>query len=290
MKKIKRIILLAVCIAVSLVANAQSEQWKGYLDMNNMEDALQRGDTVTFKRLAFRVVRWKGWNPLVFYYTDKYKFLRDCDWWPELDSIQQAIHGRKDYSYAETLYQMEQEDQAARRAFNDPDHTHTKAVEDSLSRRMHEVDSVNLARLIWLVDTLGFPSWDRVCAYGAHAAWLIAQHAHPWFQYGYVKQMRKAVADTNADPSNLAYLEDCLRTGRGLPQLYGTQFSSTGENNRTVWQCPVADIKNVGLYRGLSEDRDRARSARQRHPADRDGGQLCAILLPRRPVLASAHR
>ena len=249
MKKIKRIILLAVCIAVSLVANAQSEQWKGYLDMNNMEDALQRGDTVTFKRLAFRVVRWKGWNPLVFYYTDKYKFLRDCDWWPELDSIQQAIHGRKDYSYAETLYQMEQEDQAARRAFNDPDHTHTKAVEDSLSRRMHEVDSVNLARLIWLVDTLGFPSWDRVCAYGAHAAWLIAQHAHPWFQYGYVKQMRKAVADTNADPSNLAYLEDCLRTGRGLPQLYGTQFSSTGENNRTVWQCPVADIKNVNRRR-----------------------------------------
>ena len=208
MKKIKRIILLAVCIAVSLVANAQSEQWKGYLDMNNMEDALQRGDTVTFKRLAFRVVRWKGWNPLVFYYTDKYKFLRDCDWWPELDSIQQAIHGRKDYSYAETLYQME-----------------------------------------WLMDTLGFPSWDRVCSYGAHAAWIIAQHAHPWFQYGYVKQMRRAVADTNADPSNLAYLEDRLRTGRGLPQLYGTQFTSSGENNRTVWQCPVADIKSVNLRR-----------------------------------------
>lgn len=65
----------------------------------------------------------------------------------------------------------------------------------------------------------------------------------------YVKQMRKAVADTNADPSNLAYLEDRLRTGRGLPQLYGTQFSSTSENNRTVWQCPVADIKNVNLRR-----------------------------------------
>ncbi len=279
----KRILML--CAAMfALVANAQSEQWKAYLDicgqfradmtpcekmdlfaridslfdgyipvrrveMNYMEAALQCGDTVTFKRLAFRVVRWKGWNPLVFYYTDKYKFLRDCDWWPELDSIQQTIHGKKDYSYAETLYQMEQDDQAARRAFNDPDHTHTKAVEDSLSRRMHEVDSVNLARLIWLVDTLGFPSWDRVCSYGAHAAWLIAQHAHPWFQYGYVKQMRRAVADTNADPSNLAYLEDRLRTGRGLPQLYGTQFASTGENNRTVWQCPVADIKNVNLRR-----------------------------------------
>ena len=284
MKAIKRIILLAVCIAASLVANAQSEQRKAYLDickqfstnmtpcekinlyarmdsifdgyipvrqqeMNYMEAALQCGDTATFKRLAFRVVRWKGWNPLVFYYIDQYKFLRDCDWWPELDSIQRTIHDRKDYSYAETLYQMEQEDQAVRRALNDPDHTHTKAVEDSLSRRMHEVDSVNLARLIWLMDTLGFPSWDRVCSYGAHAAWIIAQHAHPWFQYGYVKQMRRAVADTNADPSNLAYLEDRLRTGRGLPELYGTQFTSSGENNRTVWQCPVADIKSVNLRR-----------------------------------------
>ena len=33
MKAIKSIALLAVCIAVSIVANAQSEQWKEYLDI-----------------------------------------------------------------------------------------------------------------------------------------------------------------------------------------------------------------------------------------------------------------
>lgn len=282
MKANKRIILLAALVVSSFVANAQSEQWKKYLDireqsradmtpcekmdlfaridslfdgyipvrsveMNYMEAALQCGDTAKFKRLAYRVVRWKGWNPLVFYYVDQYRFLKDCDWWPELDSIQRAIHGRKDYSYAETLHQMQQEDQAARRAFRNP--SLTPADEDSLGRRMHDVDSANLVKLKWLIDTLGFPTWERVCSYGSADAWLIAQHAHPWFQYGYVKQMRQAVADTNADPSNLAYLEDRLRTGRGLPQLYGTQFSSTGENNRTVWQCPVADIKNVNFRR-----------------------------------------
>ena len=75
---------------------------------------MQCGDTATFKKMAFRVVRWKGWNPLVFYYTDQYRFLKDCDWWPELDSIQQAIHSKKDYRYAETLYKMEQEDQVER--------------------------------------------------------------------------------------------------------------------------------------------------------------------------------
>ena len=283
MKANKRIILLAALVVSSFVANAQSEQWKAYLDirkqsradmtpcekmelfaridslfdgyipvrrveMNYMEAALQCGDTATFKRLAFRVVRWKGWNPLVFYYMDQYKFLKDCDWWPELDSIQQAVHSRKDYSYAETLHQMQQEDQAVRRAFHN--RSLTPAEEDSLGRRMHEVDSANLVKLKWLIDTLGFPTWERVCSYGSADAWLVAQHMRPWFQYGYVKQLRQAVADTNADPSNLAYLEDRLRTGRGLPQIYGTQFTSTSENNRTVWQCPVADIKNVNLRRG----------------------------------------
>ena len=33
MKAIKSIALLAVCIAASIVANAQSEQWKAYLDI-----------------------------------------------------------------------------------------------------------------------------------------------------------------------------------------------------------------------------------------------------------------
>ncbi len=32
-KTTKRAILLAVCIAASLAANAQSEQWKAYLDI-----------------------------------------------------------------------------------------------------------------------------------------------------------------------------------------------------------------------------------------------------------------
>ena len=118
----KTIILLAAFWVFTFVTNAQSEKWKAYSDivkqfhsdmtpceklelyarmdsvydgnlpdhlqeMNYMEAALQCGDTATFKKMAFRVVRWKGWNPLVFYYVDQYKFLKECDYWPELDSI-----------------------------------------------------------------------------------------------------------------------------------------------------------------------------------------------------------
>ena len=279
----KTIILLAAFWVFTLVTNAQSEKWKAYSDivkqfhsdmtpceklelyarmdsvydgnlpdhlqeMNYMEAALQCGDTATFKKMAFRVVRWKGWNPLVFYYVDQYKFLKECDYWPELDSIQQAVHSKKNYSYAETLNQMQEEDQAVRRAFHY--RTLTPDEEHSLSRRMHEVDSANVVKLKWLIDTLGFPTWERVCSYGSYDAWVIAQHAPMQYQYEFIKPFRQAVADTNADPGNLAYLEDRLRTWRGLPQLYGTQFMSNVTNNKTVWNCPIADKKNVDDRRG----------------------------------------
>ena len=39
---------------------------------------------------------------------------------------------------------------------------------------MHDVDSANLVKLKWLIDTLGFPTWERVCSYGSADAWLVA--------------------------------------------------------------------------------------------------------------------
>lgn len=278
----KKFIFFTVFTTVFSITYAQSEQWKAYMDilkqnhqekspcemvdlysridslfggyipvrrveMNYMEAALRCGDTATFRKMAFRVVRWKGWNPLVFQYREQYQFLKDCDYWPELDSIQRIYGGKKDYSYAETLRYMEQTDQEARSAFHN--RSLTPSEDDSLNRKMHEVDSVNLTMLQWLIDSLGFPTWERVCSFGSSAAWLIAQHSRPWYQYGYIKQLRQAVADTNADPTHLAYLEDRLRTGRGLPQLYGTQFMSDATNNKSVWSCPVADIKNVNFRR-----------------------------------------
>ncbi len=64
--------------------------------------------------------------------------------------------------------------------------------------------------------------------------------------------------------------------------------------SRRHQECQLATRTNAyaaarGLYRGLSEILYRRWNARQRHPADRDGGQLCAILLPRRPVFAPAY-
>ncbi|MBP9991088.1 MAG: hypothetical protein KBT45_06640 [Bacteroidales bacterium] len=216
-------------------------------EFNYMDNAIKCGDTATFKKMAYRIVRWKGWNPSIFEVYDRYKFLKKCDYWPEIDSIQQIHGNKKNYQYMVTLFEMEDRDQAARHAFEDT--SLTQVQEDSLAQRMHEVDSANQEKLKWLIDTLGFPTWERVGSAGTNSAWLIAQHAPIPYLYEFAKTYQKAVADTNAEITNLAFLEDRSRSWRGLPQLYGTQFTSNAKNNKTVCSIPIADIKNVNYRR-----------------------------------------
>ncbi len=85
------------------------------------------------------------------------------------------------------------------------------------------------ARLKEIIDEHGWPTLDLVGKEGEDAAWLIAQHSDvdPEFQAAALELVRKAVADGQASPGNLAYLEDRVRAGRGEPQLYGTQTGCT---------------------------------------------------------------
>ena len=59
---------------------------------------------------------------------------------------------------------------------------------------------------------------------------LLAQHADhdPSLQRAFLDALRAAVAQKEASPANLAYLEDRVRVHAGQAQLYGTQFTVTG--------------------------------------------------------------
>jgi len=140
----KTIILLAAFWVFTFVTNAQSEKWKAYSDIVKQFHS----DMTPCEKLEL---------------------------YARMDSVYE-----KNYSYAETLNQMQEEDQAVRRAFHY--RTLTPDEEHSLSRRMHEVDSANVVKLKWLIDTLGFPTWERVCSYGSYDAWVIAQHAPMQYQ------------------------------------------------------------------------------------------------------------
>ena len=90
-------------------------------------------------------------------------------------------------------------------------------------------DAERTERLREIVAEHGWPTWDLVGKDGEEAAWVIAQHSDldPDFQLEALELLREAVAQGQASPGNLAYLEDRVRAGRGAPQLYGTQTGCT---------------------------------------------------------------
>jgi hypothetical protein len=88
------------------------------------------------------------------------------------------------------------------------------------------VDADNLAWLKEVVTEVGWPGRSMVGGDGAHAAWLLAQHADqdPSFQRRCLDLLSQAVAGGEASSAELAYLTDRVLLAEGKPQEYGTQF------------------------------------------------------------------
>jgi hypothetical protein len=80
-------------------------------------------------------------------------------------------------------------------------------------------------RLQEIIDEHGWPGFDLVGKEGATAAWVIAQHSDQDvdFQEQALELMQDAVDDDQADPSELAYLDDRVAVNNERPQRYGTQ-------------------------------------------------------------------
>ncbi len=86
------------------------------------------------------------------------------------------------------------------------------------------VDRDNTARLREIVARHGWPGRALVGEQGAHAAWLLAQHAPPDLQEECLPLLEDAVARGDASPADLAYLLDRVLMHRGEAQVYGTQY------------------------------------------------------------------
>ncbi|GAA1477317.1 hypothetical protein GCM10009623_17630 [Nocardioides aestuarii] len=127
--------------------------------------------------------------------------------------------------------------------------------DDQASRTGGELvgsDQERTNRLKEIIAEHGWPTWDLVGEDGEEAAWVIAQHSDldPEFQAEALELLREAVADDQASPGNLAYLEDRVRAGRGEPQLYGTQTGCT-RNGKPA----MPDLEDPD---GLDERREQA--------------------------------
>jgi hypothetical protein len=125
----------------------------------------------------------------------------------------------------EELLAMAKEDQAARAAVAG------MSMEDQLRnqapiKRIMSLDRENTQRLHTIVVAHGWPTISMVGDDGAHAAWLLAQHADAdrEFQKHVLALMEKLLPSREVRASDVAYLRDRVTQ----PQRYGTQGRCVG--------------------------------------------------------------
>jgi len=105
-------------------------------------------------------------------------------------------------------------------------------------------DRERAERLAEIVNEHGWPGYSLVGEEGATAAWAIAQHADHdvAFQEEMLELMTAAVADGEADASQLAFLTDRVATNRDRPQVYGSQIRCVDGEAVPI---PIEDEANV---------------------------------------------
>lgn len=100
----------------------------------------------------------------------------------------------------------------------------------------------NTRWLAHVIDTHGWPGIRLVGPDGAHAAWLLAQHAAPECRARWLPLLRDAVENGDAPARDLAYLHDRVQADSGRGQRYGTQWMVIDGSAR-LW--PIQNPANV---------------------------------------------
>jgi hypothetical protein len=158
------------------------------------------------------------------------------------------FNGWVDEELRRELLSRRAEDQRIRQLVSLPQGQHMTRLPDEVAAEWQRVDEDNTRWLGDLLATQGWPGQTLVGEDGAEAAWLLAQHADrdPGLQMAFRDALRGAVAQGEASPAQLAYLEDRVRVHAGQPQLYGTQFTVTGGE---LGPFPIEDPQRLDVRR-----------------------------------------
>ncbi len=139
---------------------------------------------------------------------------------------------------------MVEEDQAARNAWIDSGLPPTSDAARALGAKVMAIDQRTTVALRAIIDAHGWPGSRLVGKDGAHAAWLLAQHADLdlAFQKRCLALLEVAVAHGEAAPDEFAYLYDRVALAEHRLQRYGTQVIGTEP-------APLEDPANVDTRR-----------------------------------------
>lgn len=106
-----------------------------------------------------------------------------------------------------------------------------------------EVDGKNLARLLEMLDTYGWPGTSLVGEKACKGAFLVLQHGDLATQKKYLPLLRAATAAGEIETTALPLLEDRVRLKEGRDQLYGSQLVHGKDGKPALW--PIEDAAHV---------------------------------------------
>lgn len=128
-------------------------------------------------------------------------------------------------------------------------------------RTWMEMDSINTALIIGIIDQYGYPGRSLVGDGQASAAWLVIQHAPLEVQLEYLPVITEAADKGELRKADWALLIDRIRMRQGQAQLYGSQVIRDEETGQFKFH-EIEDEANVNKRRaevGLGPLEDYAR-------------------------------
>ena len=133
-----------------------------------------------------------------------------------------------DGSIADAKTQLEsalERDQQFRTRLQSSSAAPTEPLERSkLLQVQQKIDLDNVKLLDSIVCKVGWPGIDAVGQRASLAAFLIVQHAELVVQESYLPMLQKAAASKQAQPSQVATLEDRINVRNKRPQRYASQL------------------------------------------------------------------
>ncbi len=175
------------------------------------------------------------------------------EWKKTIDKLQKKLDvlgANYDKVLEKELLEIYAEDQEIRGEFMNvykapkPD----KRKIDSIGKIMEKKDSINLIKVIKILDEKGWVGKNLVGTQANQTLFLVIQHSDLKYQQKYLPMMREAVKKGNANPANLAYLEDRIALREGRKQIYGSQAAKNKKTNK-MYISPMIDPDNVDKRR-----------------------------------------
>lgn len=115
--------------------------------------------------------------------------------------------------------------------------------DSSIDAALAEADAPLQKRLKEIVDRHGWPTRSLVGDDGAHAAWLLVQHADTSYQEQVLPLLLAAAQEGEARAADAAFLHDRVLMSEERPQRYGTQRTYDEAGRQMLY--PVEDEAHV---------------------------------------------